>query len=180
MILTDREIRIALQTGQISLKPSPSPESYSSTSVDLTLSDVGLEWISTSGMVIRPGTEGYKYTNLKNLQKKVKITGYTLKSKSFLLAYTNEEIDLPSASRLAARVEGKSSIARLGVGVHITAPTIHAGFHGQIQLEMFNFGPHDVILDAGLKICQLIFEQTFGTPEAGYSWMFSGQMTNKA
>jgi dCTP deaminase len=35
-------------------------------------------------------------------------------------------------------------------------------------LEICNFGPHDVVLDAGMKICQLIIEQTLGTPEKGY------------
>jgi dCTP deaminase len=63
----------------------------------------------------------------------------------------------------------------LGLGIHVTAPTIHAGFRGQIQLEMFNAGPQTIILDAGMKICQLIFEQTSGTPEKGYSGVFAGQ-----
>ncbi|MBF0561995.1 MAG: dCTP deaminase [Alphaproteobacteria bacterium] len=176
MILTDREILVALQTHQIEIDPPPLPDSYSSTAVDLTLSDVGFEWKSVTGLLIRPGTQGYNYHDLKkHYHQKIEITGYTLKSKTFLLAYTKETIDLPIRSRLAARVEGKSSIARLGVGIHITAPTIHAGFRGTIQLEMFNFGPNDIILDAGLKICQLIFEQTSGTPERGYSGIFQDQ-----
>jgi len=40
---------------------------------------------------------------------------------------------------------------------------------------MFNFGPHEIVLDAGMKICQLIFEQTRGTPEKGYQGIFAGQ-----
>jgi dCTP deaminase len=40
---------------------------------------------------------------------------------------------------------------------------------------MFNFGPHEVILDAGMRICQLVFEQTLGTPEKGYQGMFLKQ-----
>jgi dCTP deaminase len=59
--------------------------------------------------------------------------------------------------------------------VHMTAPTIHAGFVGQIQLEMYNLGPYDIILDAGMTICQLIFEISFGTPIKGYEGQFSGQ-----
>lgn len=46
---------------------------------------------------------------------------------------------------------------------------------GQIQLEMYNFGPHDIILDPGMRVCQLIFEQTIGTPNKGYAGGFLGQ-----
>jgi len=94
---------------------------------------------------------------------------------SFVLAWTAEIVTIPNSSRLAARVEGKSSMARLGVSVHVTAPTIHCGFSGPIQLEMFNFGPHNIILDAGMNICQLVFEQTLGTPEKGYEGIFLNQ-----
>ena len=43
----------------------------------------------------------------------------------------HEYLELPIHSRVAARIEGKSSLARLGIGVHITAPIIHAGFKGE-------------------------------------------------
>lgn len=69
-------------------------------------------------------------------------------------------------------------MARLGVGIHVTAPTIHSGFAGSIQLEMFNFGPHKIVLQAGMRVCQLIFEQTYGTPNKGYKGMFAGQTAN--
>ena len=91
------------------------------------------------------------------------------------MVLTKETIGLPVTSRLAARVEGRSSLARLGVGIHVTAPTIHAGFKGPIQLEIFNFGPFEIGLEPDMKICQLILEQTLGTPQAGYSGQFFGQ-----
>jgi dCTP deaminase len=81
-------------------------------------------------------------------------------------------------SKLAARVDGKSSLARLGIGVHITAPTIHAGFGvktgdqsyvgSQIRLEILHHGKYPVYLKAGMKICQLVFEEVHGTPLKGY------------
>jgi dCTP deaminase len=71
-------------------------------------------------------------------------------------------------------------LARLGVGIHITAPTIHSGFEGQVQLEMFNFGPNTIVLDAGMRICQLIFEQNVGTPEKGYEGSFAKQTARKS
>jgi dCTP deaminase len=175
MILTDREIQIAIKCGQIGIDPLPDPTAYSSTSLDLTLASHGWIWRAHAGQPIRPGARGYKYTDTRHRQERVSVDGYTLEPKGFLLAYTKEKVNLPITSRVAARVEGKSSISRLGVGIHITAPTIHAGFNAPLQLEMFNFGPHEMILDEGMKICQLIFEQTTGTPEQGYQGMFADQ-----
>lgn len=175
MILPDREILIALDRQQIKIDPRPGQEALSSTSIDLTLSEDFCVWSALAGVPIRPGAPGYAYTNLVRLQDRTRSSEYTMNPKTFVLAWTKERVELPENSRLAGRVEGKSSLARLGVGVHVTAPTIHAGFRGQVQLELYNFGPHQIILDAGMRICQLILEQTLGTPEKGYRGMFSDQ-----
>lgn len=106
----------------------------------------------------------------------------------FLLAYTRERICLPHTSRIAARVEGKSSLARLGVGVHVTAPTVHAGWGYNaeevpkrsaqpLQLEMFNLSGLPVLLEVGMRICQLILEEVREVPLKGYEGMFSEQPT---
>ena len=179
MILTDREINAALDHHYVTITPRPSAEAFSSTTVDLTLSENFTEWAGNAGLMIRPGATGYKYTSLIGQQNSIQQAQYTLKPHSFVLAWTKEEVSIPIHSRLAARVEGKSSMARLGISVHVTAPTIHCGFEGPIQLEMFNFGPHEVILDAGMRICQLIFEQTLGTPEKGYQGIFLNQRPTK-
>jgi dCTP deaminase len=107
------------------------------------------------------------------------------RARDFHLGWTLERIQLPHRSRLAGRVEGKSSLARLGLGVHVTAPTIHAGFGSTdldsaflgnpIQLEIWNTGPVPIVLKTGLRICQLIFEQVDGTPEQGYGGQFATQ-----
>ncbi len=104
--------------------------------------------------------------------------GYVLEPGVFVLGWTAENVELPTETRIAARVEGKSSLARLGIGIHITAPTIHAGFKGSIQLEICNHGKLRVRLIHGMPVCQLIFEQTLGTPEKGYSGQFFGQRQN--
>ena len=111
--------------------------------------------------------------------------GYLMEPAPFILGWTVEKIRLPFTSRLAARVEGKSSLARLGVGVHVTAPTIHAGFGDKqddpkypgtpIQLEIWNVGPLPIRLTRGMRICQLIFEEVHGTPDKGYSGIFAEQ-----
>jgi dCTP deaminase len=111
--------------------------------------------------------------------------GFLLAPGEFVLGWTAEKIQLPHRSRIAARVEGKSSLARLGLGVHVTAPTIHAGFgykdkepavEGlELQLEIWNIGKFPIVLDPGIAICQLIFELVDGTPEKGYEGRFTTQ-----
>ena len=128
MILTDREIAIALQCKQLIIDPDPSPESIASTSVDLTLSEDGLIWEPPPAIQIFPGANDYKFSAIaKSFQKPVKVKDIILKTNNFLLSWTKETIELPITSRLGARVEGKSSIARLGIGIHLTAPTISTG-----------------------------------------------------
>lgn len=83
---------------------------------------------------------------------------------------------LPPQSRIAARVEGRSTLARLGLVVHLTAPVIHAGFSGIIALEMYHFGPHPLRLWPGKHpICQLIFERVGEEPEGGVRSVYQGQ-----
>jgi dCTP deaminase len=175
MILTDREIEIALQHGHLGIEPRPDPDAYSSTSVDLTLSDKFATWKEIPGIAISPGAKDYKYSSFAHLQEVHSAGTFQLHPKHFVLAWTAETVKMPSHSRYAARVEGKSSLARLGISVHVTAPTIHCGWIGTIQLEMFNFGPYIVNLDSGMKVCQLIFELTTGTPQIGYRGQFLGQ-----
>ena len=175
MILTDREIRIALANGVVTIDPLPDlTVAISSTAIDLTLADSFKIWPDTSGMLICPGDPDYSYSKLTGMQQETR-GPYELAPAKFVLAWTREKVSIPHNSRLAARVEGKSSLARLGIGIHVTAPVIHSGFTGQIQLEMFNFGPHKVRLDPGMSVCQLVFEQTVGTPERGYGGIFAGQ-----
>ncbi len=175
MILTDREIISALKFGQLSIEPRPHLDAITSTAIDLTLAKKFTTWDASPGVPLRPGAKGHSYSHLAKFQKQEIVDTFELKPQSFVLAWTTEVINIPYSSRLAARVEGKSSIARLGVGVHVTAPTIHSGFAGQIQLEMFNLGPHSILLDAGMRICQLIFELTLGIPEKGYDGGFLDQ-----
>jgi len=138
--------------------------------------------------VLCPASEEFDFDYVKRgYSEPIQIpsSGYVFRSHTFLLGWTLESIWLSHRSRLAARVEGKSSLARLGIGVHVTAPTIHAGFGynkddenypgSPLQLAIWNVGPLDVKLEAGMPICQLIFEIVDGTPEKGYEGRFSIQ-----
>ncbi len=192
MILSDREIKAAIARGALRITSELTEEAWSSTAVDLHLAKELVLWKRPGGAgveaVVCPYHPDYNFDAVKELYSEtfeIPEKGYVFESKNFLLGWTQEKIALPPQSRLAARVEGKSSLARLGIGVHVTAPTIHAGFgykKGQedypgspLRLEMWNAGPLDIKLMAGMAICQLIFELVDGTPEKGYEGRFSIQ-----
>ena len=75
----------------------------------------------------------------------------------------------------AARIEGKSSLARLGLSVHITAPTVLAAFRGRLYLEMYNVGPFILQLKPGMQIAQLIVERLGLPASQGYKEQCLGQ-----
>jgi dCTP deaminase len=198
MILSFQEIDAALRTGQIVIDPRPDEAAWTSTAIDLTLNNVLLEWIPpvappTGGDVPwpRPHAKNFNVQAMMDdhrLARRVEIDavkGYELKARSFVLGFTREIVQLPVQSRIAARVEGKSSLARVGVGVHVTAPTIHAGFGVDpnqpeqrdtvIQLEIFNLAEWSVILDVGMRICQLILEEVREVPVRSYGGQFNVQ-----
>lgn len=90
----------------------------------------------------------------------------------FLLVTTKETISIPTD--LVGRVEGKSSLARLGLMVHVTAGYIDPGFNGQITLEVVNLGDRDLKLTVGMKIAQLTLveltnecDRPYGHPDLG-------------
>ena len=102
----------------------------------------------------------------------------TIDPKAFVLVRTLEYIRLPTVSKLAARVEGRSKQARLGMTAHITAPTIHSGFAGKITLEIVNHGPFTLeVRPCRSMLCQLVVEKVSGIATRGGSVTFSEQET---
>ncbi|HKI34954.1 MAG TPA: dCTP deaminase [Gemmataceae bacterium] len=190
MVLSDREILAALERVAVRITPLPDPKCLSSSALDLTLDAEIRAWQKSSGAhdVVCPEERGFDFNQFAD-QRTVSLTipsgGFDLPPGGFVLGWTRELVQFPQRSRIAARVEGKSSLARLGLGVHVTAPTIHAGFGydpkspdkvgNQIQLEIFNVGPFVIRLVTGMRICQLIFEEVHGTPQKGYAGMFAQQ-----
>jgi dCTP deaminase len=179
MILTDREIQRFLREGLISIEPNPPLDAYDSTAVDLTLDPLIRVFRTTvPGLIIDPSAPGYKATELiRSATDPLDITehGWDLPRGMLVLAWTKERVELNYKGKVAARVEGKSGLARIGLGVHVTAPTIHAGFPGTIQLELVNHGPLPIKLRRGMAICQLIVETIKGTPSKAHKSQFAGQ-----
>ena len=90
----------------------------------------------------------------------------------FVLGRTKEWVEIPDD--IVCRIEGKSSIGRLGLVVHATAGFVDPGFQGTLTLEIANFNSVPIVLRPGLFICQLSFmaldraaERPYGHPELG-------------
>lgn len=96
---------------------------------------------------------------------------FILEPGSLVIGMTAEKVTLSNA--LAARVEGKSSLARFGVAVHLTAPKIDPGFSNQITLEIINLGPFRVYLSPLMEIAALIVERLGRPASQVYRGRFS-------
>ncbi|MBU2852963.1 dCTP deaminase [Acidithiobacillus ferriphilus] len=173
MILSNVKIVECLKAGHFSidgltsLDPGLSP--FNTTSVDLTLDNEIVIPDENSIVVINMAGGGISAHIARNSKELITSEDqpFLLKKGQFILAKTKEFVDFKingEGDCYSARVEGKSSLARCGILVHFTAPTIHAGFSGNITLEIINLGNTTLMLYPGMSICQLIIEQVCGIP----------------
>jgi dCTP deaminase len=93
--------------------------------------------------------------------------GFVLHPKKFILGVTAERVSLPN--NIMARLEGKSTIGRLGLMIHITAGFIDPGFNGPITLEIYNVRDVPIILRPGLPFCQISFNYMADPVEKPYN-----------
>lgn len=105
--------------------------------------------------------------NSEIIYREIEDDSITIPPHSFLLATTLENVKLPQ--NLTAFVEGRSSIGRIGLFIQ-NAGWVDPGFEGQITLELYNANSLPIRLEAGRRICQLVFclmDQKAKTPYAG-------------
>jgi dCTP deaminase len=188
MILSNDGITRALQQGALEISPEPSLSQYTTSAVDLLLGDEFHVWDQTKLQL--PGFSPQLDLSLQDFAKTSEAFLVSAKRDDdgsvifppfrehpwHMLAITRERVHLNRKYKLAARVEGRSSLARIGLVVHLTAPTIHAGFNGNITLEMINFGPfHLKLVPNKTRICQLIVETLESEPTLEIATAFQGQ-----
>lgn len=189
MILSNVEVQKALDSKRLVIEPEPTPRQkpvsgghcpYDTHTVDLRLSS---EIVVPSGgkFTYDMSADGNLAHLIQSNSETITIRPqqpYILEPGQFILGRTVEWVELPIEAEcetcLAARIEGKSSMARVGLLVHFTAPTIHPGFKGTITLEMINLGPASILLRPDMYIAQLIVEEVKGCPNHHPS-QFQGQ-----
>lgn len=91
---------------------------------------------------------------------------YRIDPHQFILGAVSEYVEL--SPQVAARVEGKSSLARLGLMVHVTGGFIDPGFQGLVTLEIFNVSPRPILLYPGMRIAQMAFHRVEGDVDRPY------------
>ncbi len=179
MILSDKEILMEIRSGRLRFDPAIEDGQISPSSIDLHLSDQFTIFTRNApgvGIVIDlEKVEDLEKTLEPFGTKKVLAAGdsLTLNPGDFVLGFTRESVELPNF--LAARVEGRSSYARLGISVHQTAPTIHATFSGQIRLEISHNGLFACKLSPGSKICQMVIERLGSPAQRSLNSQFQSQ-----
>ncbi|MGC8775696.1 MAG: dCTP deaminase [Minisyncoccia bacterium] len=166
MILPDHEIKKLILEGVIQVNPQPDFEvQLGPCSLDLRLGN------SMKIFKVKP----YPYLDLKqmknfeNLMDEITVEeggSFVLEPKGFALAITKESFSLPND--IMVRLEGRSSLGRLGIVVHSTAARFDPGWNGQAVLELGNLGPMPVVLYEGMRICSLTFEKLSSPAEFPY------------
>jgi dCTP deaminase len=160
-LLSKKAILAALDSGSLQIDPRPLDTAYGTDSVDAHLGDAVYHWKRGQGgatTAIRVGAAfDYKTFARANLEKVPQDPDgvITFRPGTFYLADLLEYTRLPPD--LAMHVQGKSSLARLGLGVHVTAPHAHAGWSGRLTLEIFNYGPYNIEVTPHVEIAQLSF-----------------------
>ena len=180
MVLSDIEIRAEIEAERLIFDPpiADPEERIDSSAVDLLLHRdlILLPSQRVPGVTIVPSDDDVEVMNLLSLHGEhwsLTSRPFRLEPYRLIIGKTLEHITLPN--HLAARIEGKSSLARFGLSVHVTAPTVIAGFAGNLFLEMRNVGPFAIELSQSMKIAQLILEHVGLPPSRGYRGQFQQQ-----
>ncbi len=156
MVLSDVDIKKYIGEGKIRISPELPPEQFGSCSVDFRL---GGEF-----NVFEHSRHAYidlrDKRSIEDLMRPLLVAPgqpFILQPREFVLAITEETLDLDDD--VLGRLEGRSSLGRIGIIVHGTAGLFDPGWSGKATLELSNLGRMPVALYPGMRICSFTFEQ---------------------
>ncbi|RLG13068.1 MAG: dCTP deaminase [Candidatus Nanohalarchaeota archaeon] len=177
MVLSDRDIKERLKKGELIIKGIDLDVQVGPSSVDLRLGSRFRMFKMSDHSMIDPADyhdelikkwddgqteiEECTYTRLY-----VSTKPFILHPSEFVLASLKEYISIPDD--LVGRLEGRSSLGRLGLMVHSTAGYVDPGFSGHLTLELANVGKLPVKLYPGMRICQIVFQDMTSPAEVPY------------
>ncbi len=162
MLLSDRDIKAEIESGRVVLDPYE-PRMVQPSSVDMRMDRTFRVF------------ENHRYPHIDPAEEQPELTRevepltdepFILHPGEFVLGSTFEQVTLPDD--IAARVEGKSSLGRLGLLTHATAGFIDPGFSGHVTLELSNVATLPIKLWPGMKIGQLCFFRLSSPSEHPY------------
>ena len=168
MILSDRSLREQIDAGRIVIEPFD-PSLIQPSSIDVKIGNLFRVFRNHTAAVIDVKQNQEDLTELITIRDG---DAFMLHPGEFVLGSTVERIGVPDD--LVGRVEGKSSLGRLGLIIHSTAGFIDAGFDGHITLELTNIATLPITLYPGMKIGQISFirmttpaDHPYGSGEVG-------------
>ena len=159
-ILSDKTIKEYLEEGKIVIDSLKDEQQIQPSSVDMRLGDE----FKVFKVIRKPYIDPKDEEDIAEYMESSTVPegeAFIIHPNEFALATTQEYVKVPDD--LVARVEGRSSMGRLGVTMHVTAGYVDPGFEGRITLEISNIGAMPVALYPGQRVCQLVFE-TMTTP----------------
>lgn len=162
MLLSDRDIRARVDIGDIELDPF-TPEMIQPASIDVRLDRFFRVFNDRQYTYVDPAEDQGELTEQFSVAQG---EPWILHPGEFVLGSTLERVHI--SSQIAARLEGKSSLGRLGILTHSTAGFIDPGFNGYITLELSNVSPLPVKLWPGMKIGQICFFELSSPAEHPY------------
>ncbi|HTC88247.1 MAG TPA: dCTP deaminase [Bryobacteraceae bacterium] len=162
MVLSDVDIRRYIAEGKIKISPELPPEQFGSCSVDFKLgNEFNVFEHSRNAYIDLRENKG-----IDGLMKSVIVPAgesFILQPREFVLAITEETLELDAD--VLGRLEGRSSLGRIGIIVHGTAGLFDPGWAGKATLELSNLGRMPVALYPGMRVCSFTFEQ-LSTPSS--------------
>jgi dCTP deaminase len=175
MILSDRDIKRAVESGRVTLQAPSADGVYAdlaadkmhihASSMDLHLGGTFKLYEHSKFAVLDPMRPETFAGNMRTITVPDG-ESFMVQPGEFVLGVTRERITVPDD--LVVRVEGRSSLGRLGIIVHSTAGFVDPGFSGTITLEISNLNRLPVALYPGMRVCQLAFEQMSSPAETPY------------
>src|SRR5688572_10676701 len=177
-VLSDRDIRAAMQAGRVRIDPYD-PACLQPSSVDVHLDADFRVFRNNRYAFIDPRTSQPDLTELVSVESD---EPFILHPNELVLGQTLEWVELPDD--LVARLEGRSSLGRLGLLIHSTAGYVDPGWKGNLTLELSNVANLPIALCSGMKIGQISFfkmsspvERPYGSRELGSKYQGQSRPT---
>jgi dCTP deaminase len=176
MVLSDVDIRRYIEKGKIRVTPELPAEQFGSCSVDFRLGNEFSVFEHSRHAFI----DLRERTAIQDLMRTITVVPgepFILQPGEFALAITEEKLELDDD--VLGRLEGRSSLGRIGIIVHGTAGLFDPGWRGRATLELSNLGRMPVALYPGMRICSFTFEQLSTPSSVPYHKKASSKYTNQ-
>ncbi len=170
MMLSDKSIREYIKSGHIKIDPCDLEQQLGTVGMDLRLSG-SFRLFKTTHKTFIDLTKEHFDTDTELIEIPIG-ERFILHPGEFVLGMTIENVELPT--NIVGRLDGRSSLGRIGIIVHSTAGRVDPGWKGRLTLEISNIGKLPIAIIPGMKFCYITFEELTTPVEKAYSGKYIG------